>query len=208
MAMFDARLRKTIDPVLEGLARRVASFGVGANAVTWIGFAIGLCAAGAIYAHFYVLGLLLILLSRLCDGLDGTIARLNGKTDLGGYLDIVLDFGFYAIIPLAFIWAQPAENWAAGSVLLTVFYLNGASFLTYALMAEKRGATEGRRGSKSFLYSIGLAEAGETLAVFVLFCLFPTWFSQIAYLFAAVVLLTTIIRFIQAYDEFGKPLNS
>ncbi len=201
--MFDARLRKTIDPALESIARRISTFGIGANAITWIGFTIGVCAAWSIYIQFYWLGLILILLSRLCDGLDGTVARINGKTDLGGYLDIVLDFGFYAIIPLAFIWSNPAENWAAGSVLLTAFYFNGASFLTYALMAEKRGTSEMQRGSKSFLYSIGLAEAGETLGAFVLFCLFPAWFSLIAYIFAAIVLLTTIIRFVQVYDEFG-----
>lgn len=206
--MFDAQLRKTIDPALERIARRISSMGIGANAITWIGFAIGVCGAWAIYYQSFWLGLVLILLSRLCDGLDGTVARINGKTDLGGYLDIVLDFAFYAIIPLAFIWSSPAENWAAGSVLLAAFYLNGASFLTYALMAEKRGASEAQRGAKSFLYSIGLAEAGETLGAFVLFCLFPAWFSLIAYIFAAIVLLTTIIRFVQVYDEFRDPLGT
>jgi phosphatidylglycerophosphate synthase len=200
--MFDARLRKSIDPVLETIAQKLASLGIGANAVTWLGFAIGVIAALAIYDQSYIWALFLILLSRLCDGLDGTIARLNGKTDLGGYLDIVLDFAFYGIVPLAFIWSSPAENWAAGSVLLAAFYLNGASFLTFALLSEKRGATETQRGSKSFLYSFGLAEAGETLLVFVLFCLFPAWFSLIAYIFACIVLLTTTIRFVQAYDEF------
>ncbi len=200
--MFDARLRKSIDPALETIAQKLASLGIGANAVTWLGFAIGVIAALTIYNQSYIWALFLILLSRLCDGLDGTIARLNGKTDLGGYLDIVLDFAFYGIVPLAFIWSSPAENWAAGSVLLAAFYLNGASFLTFALLSEKRGATETQRGSKSFLYSFGLAEAGETLLVFALFCLFPAWFSLIAYIFACIVLVTTIIRFVQAYDEF------
>ena len=200
--MFDARLRKLIDPTLETIAKKLASLGIGANAITWLGFAIGVIAAWAIYSQLYIWALVFILVSRLCDGLDGTIARINGKTDLGGYLDIVLDFAFYAIVPLAFIWSDPAENWAAGSVLLAVFYFNGASFLTYALLSEKRGATETERGSKSFLYSFGLAEAGETLFVFALFCVFPSWFSPIAYVFAFIVLFTTIVRFVQAYQEF------
>jgi len=201
--MFDARLRKSIDPALDMIAQRIVSTGIGANTITWFGFAIGAGAAFAIYNQAYWLGLVLILFSRLCDGLDGTVARLNGKTDLGGYLDIVLDFAFYGIIPLAFIWANPAENWAAGSLLLTVFYINGASFLCFALIAEKRGTSEVERGTKSFLYSIGLAEAGETLAVFILFCLFPTWFSAIAYVFSGVVLVTTGLRFSEAYKDFS-----
>ncbi len=83
---------------------------------------------------------MLLLLSRLCDGLDGAVARHTQKTDRGGFLDIVLDFAFYGVIPLGFVVAEPAQNAVAGAVLLFAFYVNGASFLAYAIMAEKREA--------------------------------------------------------------------
>ena len=206
--MFDTTIRTIINPTLGRIGEKLAAMGATANSVTWAGFLIGVFAAVAIANGYFWSGLFLLLISRLCDGLDGAVARseigAGKKTDLGGFLDIVLDFAFYGLIPLAFVVADPAANAVAGGVLLFVFYVNGASFLTFALMAEKRGLEESARGSKSLLYTAGLAEATETIAVFVLFCLFPAWFSLIAYIFAAVVLVTTLSRFVLAYREFSK----
>ena len=46
--MFDAHLRPLIDPPLNALGRRLAAWGVGANAVTLAGLALGIGAAVAI----------------------------------------------------------------------------------------------------------------------------------------------------------------
>ena len=51
----------------------------------------------------------------------------------------MFDFVFYGAIPMAFIMADPGQNAVAGAVLLLSFYINGASFLAYGLIAEKRG---------------------------------------------------------------------
>ena len=202
--MFDTQIRKIIDPALDRIGLKINDMGLSANSVTWTGFGIGCLAALAIMFQAYGLGLVLILLSRLCDGLDGAVARnsSHGKSDIGGYLDIVLDFAFYGLIPFAFIVADFEANAVAGSLLLLVFYINGASFLTYALMAEKRGLDETERGSKSLLYTVGLAEATETIIAFVLFCLIPDWFSVIAYYFCILVIVTTATRFLLAYRNF------
>ena len=205
--MFDKSVRVVIDPLLDRVARSLVQFGITANAVTWLGFLLGGAAALCIVYHAYIWGLILLGASRICDGLDGAVARADtshrGATDLGGFLDIVLDFAFYGMFPMAFILADPVNNAVAGGVLLFVFYVNGASFLTYALMMEKRGLEGHDRGSKSLVYTTGLAEATETIAAFVLFCLFPAWFSVIAYIFAAIVVITTITRFALAYQVFG-----
>lgn len=200
--MFDNKLRPRIDPFLNKLGAVLSRVGVSANGLSWAGFAIGIASALAIYTHSFWLGLILLLLSRLCDGLDGSVARIAGKTDLGGYLDIALDFAFYGLIPLAFVLADPVNNGVAGAVLLFVFYANGASFLTFALIAEKRGLHDDLRGSKSFLYSTGLAEATETITVFCLFCIFPAYFSMIAWVFSAIVVATTVSRFVLAHQNF------
>lgn len=201
--MFDRSVRAVIDPALERIGHLLADIGISANAVTWAGFALGLIAALLIATQNFGAGLLLLLLSRLCDGLDGSVARASsGSTDMGGFLDIVLDFAFYGAIPFAFIVADPQANALAGGLLLLVFYVNGASFLTYAMMVEKRGTEGTDRGKKSFVYTAGLAEGTETIGVFVLFCLFPDWFSVIAYVFAAIVFVTTVGRFVMAYQAF------
>ena len=129
-------------------------------------------------------------------------ASTNGGSDLGGFLDIVLDFAFYGAIPFAFILHDPAANAVAGGFLLLTFYVNGASFLTFALMAEKRGVTDQARGSKALLYTAGLAEGTETITLFLVMALFPTWFVPLAYGFAAVTVVTTVTRFILAYRTF------
>ena len=162
------------------------------------GLAIGVGAAGAIWAHWYWLGLVLVLVSRLCDGLDGPVARVTGKSDFGGYLDIVLDFAFYGVIPVGFVLADPGANAVAGAVLVLSFYVNGASFLAYAIMAERHGLTGESHGEKSIFFTTGLAEATETIAVFVLMCLLPGWFPVIAWMFAAICFYTALSRIVLA----------
>ncbi len=201
--MLDGWARKRIDPALDAVGRALHRGGVSANAVTLTSFAVGMAAAVAIAFGLLWLGLALILLSRLGDGLDGAVAKLAGRTDLGGYLDIVLDFAFYGAIPLAFVILDPAQNGVAGAVLLAVFYANGASFLAYAIMAEKRGIASDARGPKSLFFTTGLAEATETIAVFVAFCVFPAWFAAIAYAFAGVTAYTALSRIVLAWRQFG-----
>jgi len=203
--MFDNAIRRKIDPVLNRIGQRLAAKGVSANAVTYTGFILAIGAAICIAQQFYGLGLIIVLASRACDGLDGAIARASAQTDFGGFLDIVLDFAFYGLIPAAFIIADPTANGVAGGILLLTFYINGASFLTYSLMAEKRGLEKNARGSKSLLYTTGLAEGSETILVFVLFCLFPNWFSVIAYVYAAIVAITAFSRLLLARQTFREP---
>jgi phosphatidylglycerophosphate synthase len=200
--MLDGAMQRIIGPGLNRLGGVLARHGVSADQVTLLGFAIGVAAAGAIAARFFGFGLVLILASRLCDGLDGAVARASEATDRGGFLDIVLDFAFYGLIPLGFVLADPQPNALAGATLLFSFYINGASFLAFAVMAEKRGLVSSSRGDKSLHFTSGLAEATETIFVFLLFCAFPESFAAIAYVFAAVTTVTAVSRILLAARVF------
>ncbi|MCB1386962.1 MAG: CDP-alcohol phosphatidyltransferase family protein [Nitratireductor sp.] len=200
--MLDGFARRKIDPLLMRLAGLLARAGITADQVTVAGFVIGLAAALAIALGGFWTGLVLLLASRLADGLDGSLAKLTRPTDFGGYLDIVLDFGFYGIIPLGFVFVDPSANALAGATLIFSFYVNGASFLAYATLAEKRQLATAIRGTKSFFFTTGLAEATETLAVFVLACLFPAWFAVLAWVFAAICFYTALARILQARSTF------
>ena len=94
--------------------------------------------------------------------------------------------------------ADPAANAVAGAALIFSFYVNGGSFLAYAVMAEKRGLKTEERGEKSLFFTTGLAEATETIAFFVAFCLFPAWFSVLAGIFAVLCLYTATSRILLA----------
>ena len=201
--MLDATARRLIDPPLNAAGRALATRGVTADGVTLAGLAIGLLAAVAVWSGVFALALLLILASRIADGLDGAVARATKTTDFGGYLDIVADFTFYGSIPLAFILHDPSANGIAGAVLLTSFYVNGTSFLGYAILAEKKGMETKAQGVKSLYYSNGLLEGTETIVFFVLLCLFPGAFSLLALIFAALCFLTAILRVIGAQVAFS-----
>lgn len=202
--MLDGAVRKLIDPTLDAAGRRIAAAGISANAVTITGCVIGLAAAFAIWQHAYLLGLFLLLLSRLCDGLDGSVARATKITDFGGYLDIVLDFVFYGAIPLGFILADPVNNGVAGGVLIFSFYITGSTFLAYAIMAERHNMQSTVRGVKSLYFTTGLAEGTETIIVLSAFCLFPSHFSVIAYVFAAICFYTALSRIVLAGRVFEQ----
>jgi phosphatidylglycerophosphate synthase len=200
--LIDGWGRRRLEPLLSALAARLAAAGISANAITLATLLSGLAGAAAVAAGFFWAALVLILVSRLGDGLDGAVARLSGRTDFGGYLDIVFDFAFYGAEPLGFVLFDPAANGVAGAVLLFAFYVNGASFLAYAAIAERRGMTSEARGRKNIFFTAGLAEAGETLIVFVLACIFPGWFPVLAYLFAALTLYTAVSRIVLASRTF------
>jgi phosphatidylglycerophosphate synthase len=194
--MLDGAVRAKIEPAINVVARSIARTGLTPNTITVIALFLGLVAAGLIAAHWYLAGMIVLLASRLCDGLDGAVARITGKTDFGGYLDIVLDFAVYGAIPLGFVLADPGANAIPGAALIFSFYVNGASFLAFAIMAEKRKLSTERRGEKSFFFTTGLAEATETVAVFVAACLLPSWFPVLAWAFAALCLYTALSRIV------------
>lgn len=200
--MFDARLRPFIDPPLNAAGIALARVGVGANLLTFAGLIVGLGAALAIARGAFGLGLILIIGNRLLDGLDGAVARVNGPTDLGGYLDIVADFAFYVSVPLAFGILDPANTLPA-LILVAAFVLTGTSFLAFATIAAKRGQETSAHGTKSFFYSTGLAEGGETIAAFVAMVLWPDHFREIALAYAALCVLTVIQRSVLAARQFS-----
>lgn len=199
--MLDAKLRPLIDPPLNAAGRVLAGLGVTANALTFTGLAFGLGGAAAIAFGAIGWGLALIIANRLLDGLDGAVARVRGPSDLGGYFDIVADFAFYVSVPLAFGILSPANTLPA-LVLVASFVLTGVSFLAFAVIAGKRGATTEAHGQKSFFYSTGLAEGTETIAVFIAMCLVPAWFAPLAYGFAALCVLTVFQRSALAVATF------
>lgn len=200
--MFDRQTTALIRPALNGIARRLASVGISANALTFAGLAVGWVAAGAIAAQAFWTGAALILVSRLLDGLDGAVARATAPTDRGGFLDISLDFLFYPAIPLAFAIADPSANALAAAVLLAAFVSTGTSFLAFATIAAKRGLTSVDYPEKSFYFLGGLTEATETLAFFIAMCVWPQHFAPLAMLFAAMCAVTIATRIYWGWQAF------
>jgi phosphatidylglycerophosphate synthase len=198
--MFDRRALGLLRPALHALARQLAARGVSANTLTFAGLALGLCAAVAIAVQQPLWGLALLLMGRLCDGLDGTLARLTHSTDRGAYFDIVCDMLFYASVPLAFALANPPANALAAAVLLAAFIGTSASFLAFAVMAERRGLPNLQHPNKGLFYLGGLTEGFETIVCFALMCLWPAHFAALALGFAALCGITLFTRLFTAWS--------
>ena len=200
--MLDGIMRKQLDPLLNAWGIKLAAIGFRANHITLAGLLLGLTAAGMIaVGAAFGLALIPLFLGRIADGLDGAVARAGQKTVFGGYLDIVCDFLFYGAIPLAFAIRDPA-NAIAAAFLLTSFYLNGASFLAFAIFAQKYGLKTVSRGEKSLFFTAGLLEGTETIAFFVVICLWPAGFIGLAYGFGALCFITALARIILAKKTF------
>ncbi|WNO04693.1 CDP-alcohol phosphatidyltransferase family protein [Rhodoferax mekongensis] len=201
--MLDRFATPLLRPPLQAIARVLVRGGVGANTVTLAGFAVGMLAAILIAAGAYSMGAIALLVSRLLDGLDGAVARETQPTDAGGFLDISLDFLFYASIPLAFAVAEPTTNALPAAVLLAAFIGTGSSFLAFAALAAKRGMDNLAYPDKSFYFLGGLTEATETLAFFVAMCIWPAHFDVLAYTFAALCAVTTATRIWWGWRAFS-----
>lgn len=198
--MLDRYVRPLIDPSLNHFGRAIAQARISANTLTSLGWILGILAAVSIANQSYGLALVLILASRLADGLDGAVARATRLSDFGGYYDIVADFVFYAAIPMGFIWADPAANGIAGGALLMGFYITGASFLGFAIVAEKRDLSSSARGRKSWYHAGGLLEGTETISFFIVLVLFPAWFVPLSWVFAVLCVVTAVGRLLVARD--------
>lgn len=196
--MLDPLMRRLVDPPLDAVARVVARSGVSANQLTLAGLAVGLVSVPLIAYGLFLEALVVILINRLFDGLDGAVARIRGATGLGGYLDIVCDMVFYAAIPVGFALYSPANGlWA--TLLLASFICTGATFLGHAILAAQRGEPrDNQRGQKSFFHSAGLMEGTETILAFLLFCLFPGAFSVLAGMVAVLCFWTAAARVMAA----------
>jgi phosphatidylglycerophosphate synthase len=202
--MLDRFILNATQPQVDRLAQAIARRGIGADQVTLWAFGFGLLAALAIAFGHFLVALIPMLIGRLLDGLDGAVARASQATNRGAFLDISLDFIFYASIPLAFAVTDSNSNALAAATLLAAFLGTCASFLAYAVLAEKLGLKSTAFPSKSFYYLGGLTEGTETVACFAAMCLWPQHFSLIAYLFAGLCAVTIATRIAAGWTTFGS----
>ncbi len=194
--MLDRWSLRIIKKPLNVLAHFVVKQGIKADQITIGGFFIGLLSVPAIAMSHFELGLLFIVANRVLDGLDGAVARLTHTSNRGAYLDIVLDFIFYAAVVFAFALADPVNNALPAAALLLSFMGTGSSFLAFAIMAERLALSSMTYPNKGFYYLNGITEGTETILFFVLMCLLPTHFALIAWIFVVLCVITTITRVI------------
>lgn len=171
--MFDAWVRALKDRLIAPLATWLGRF-VHPHLVTVSALLAGLMTAWLAAMGGTVSAFGWWVVSRLLDGLDGSVARASGRqSDFGGYLDILLDFIVYAAVPLGIVAANPAAA-PAGLFLLATFVVNSASWMYLSAILERRGqgaATTGERTTVTM--PPGIIAGAETVVFYSLFLLMP-----------------------------------
>lgn len=205
--MFDTRLRPLLAGPLDTVTARIDRPWITPDRLTVAGLALGLGSAAAAALQWWAVAVVLWLVSRVLDDLDGTLARRRaasggggGGSHAGGFLDIAADFVVYgATVVGVAIGAHAAFDppWWPFLLVLFAYYVNGTAFLAFSSIAERadRRIDDGR--SLSFLG--GLAEATETIAVHALWLVLPFWAPQIAVVWALIVAVSATQRIVVGY---------
>jgi len=197
------RLRGTVRLLLAAPARGLVALGIGPNAVTVAG-TLGVVVSAFVFwpAGRLELGAWLIFAFAMFDSLDGTVARLSGKSTLwGSFLDSTLD--------------RVADASIFGA-LAVYFHLQGDSLgLVLAVAVVGAGAlvpyARARAESVGVVADNGIAERGDRLALGI----FATWSTQalgvpvvvlhvVLALLLAASLVTTVQRGARVHRAVGR----
>jgi phosphatidylglycerophosphate synthase len=209
--MLDRSLRAVLARPLEAAAAAVDRRWVTPDRLTVLGLLLGVASALAAAFQLWWIALVLWLVSRVADGLDGTLARRRlrqarergeqaAPSHAGGFLDITADFVVYGatVVGVAFgATAQFDAPWWPFLVVLLAYYINGTAFLAFSSIAERTGRTLDDGRSLSFLGRI--AEGTETIVVHALWLILPFWAWQIALVWAFFVAVSAVQRIVVGY---------
>jgi len=193
--MLDALIRSYTSPLLAEPARRIAGFGLGAEALRAAGFVAGIAALPAIGRKAYLLGLALITLGRLLDLIGGAVARLRAQVRSGPDLEHVVELVWTASVPFVFALAEPERALAAMFLML--------GLVARAAVVGAEPAVKPPGAPSALEWGAQLLGKSEIFGAYALACIFPSWFSTIAYALGVACFVMTGFRV--AASEIHKP---
>lgn len=208
--MLDTALRARLDRPLARVAARLDRPWITPDRITVAGLVMGLAGATSAAFAWWPAALVLWLLSRAADGLDGPLARRrrsrnpDDSSDAGGFLDITADFLTYGafVVGVAIGWGGSLLPFLA---VLLAYYINGAAFLAFSSVAERTGHQIDDGRSLSFLG--GVAEGAETAVVHSLWVIVPGIAGGVAWGWAAVVMFSGLHRMFVGYRTLRRPVT-
>lgn len=193
---------KCINNNLDKLAQKMAKIGISANMISVCGFILGMFAVNLLANNMFTLALFFILLNRLCDTLDGKIAKIKGKTEFGVFIDACLDYVFYAAVIFGFALANSTNNALSAAFLLFAFAASACAMLAYAVVDYAKGIKNENVLKESPFYLGGMAQGAETTIAFIVLCLVPQLFVPIAIILGCWCLAKFLLVVSSAYYNF------
>jgi len=207
--VYDGYISKHINRKMsEPMARLLAKTRVTPNQMTWAAFGIALLSFVSFILGYNIIAGLLVQLSSIVDGIDGSLARLKGMTsEFGGFLDSVLDRYADILIVLGLtLWSLSHETysgiWLAGLLAITgiicISYTRARISSNHRHLFDKGFKSLASRDIRLFLIMLG-AIIGQAY-----FCLIV-----IAVLTNVVVFyrLIYMYRYLGQKDNQSKPIS-
>jgi len=165
-AVYDGYISKHINrKISEPMARLLAKTKVTPNQTTWAAFGIALLSFVSFVLGHNIIAGILVQLSSIVDGVDGSLARLKGMTsEFGGFLDSVLDRYADILIVLGLtMWSLSHETysgiWLAGLLAITgticISYTRARISLNHRHLFDKGFKSLASRDIRLFLIMLG-----------------------------------------------------
>lgn len=152
--------------------------------LTAFGCFFGLLIPLLLFFNFAYFALVSLLLSGLCDVLDGSLARHQNKTSpIGAALDITADRLVEFAIILGLFLIDPHKRGLPCLLMLGSVLLCITTFLVVGIFSKNKS-------EKGFHYSPGLMERTEAFMFFTLMMLFPSYFTPLAAIFFVLTFFT------------------
>lgn len=183
------RYRENVRGYLEAIVKPLARAGFTPNAVTVLGLVLSLFSAYLYYLREPRLAGLVLLIGSLVDALDGTLARLTGKTSrFGAFLDSTFD----RISDGAILFGI-----ALGSLVdWRVAFL---TFMGSYLVSYERCRAELAGSGK---LAVGIAERAERLIILMVFSFLGARYVEYGvYIVGILAWITVVQRFYIAYQR-------
>ncbi len=201
--VYDGYISKYVNrKASEPMARMLARTRITPNQMTWAAFGIALLSFVSFTFGQNIIGGLLVQLSSIVDGIDGSLARLKGMSStFGGFLDSVLDRYADILIVLGLtLWSLSHETYP-GIWLVGFLAIAGTICISY---------TRARIGSNHrHLFDKGLKSlASRDIRLFLIMLGGIT--GQAYFCLIVVAVLTNLVvfyRLIYIYRYLGKESN-
>lgn len=158
--MISERVRERTRGWLTGVASAVAHTGVTPNLLTWLGFGLSVVAGGFLARGAFTVGAGVLILGALFDALDGSLARVTGRTStFGAFLDSTLDRFSEAAVYLGLLIRFSGQPDGRLEVVLSYAAIVGSLMVSY---------TRARAEGLGIDCRVGLFTRMERLVVLIL----------------------------------------
>lgn len=170
---------------------------ISANMITLTGLGFAVLGLNFISLSQYFFALICLIFNRICDILDGQIARKTSITKFGAFLDIITDYTSTALFIWGFVLAAPQDNGAAGAFLLLTFVVSASAMLGFSTVSGLR--YQYLNQSQIRICAWGILQNFDAFVALFFMCIFPAYFLILAIFFGLITLGKSLLIISGAY---------